>query len=74
MKFKSLITTTLALGVLASTGANLILTEASAAAKKQIDKSHQVHYIMDIPKKYRFPYTITVNGTSQRKHFIKLNI
>ncbi|CAA4006438.1 cell surface protein [Staphylococcus aureus] len=33
MKFKSLITTTLALGVLASTGANFNNNEASAAAK-----------------------------------------
>ena len=51
MKFKSLITTTLALGVIASTGANFNTNEASAAAK-QIDKSSS-SYTMDILK-YRF--------------------
>ncbi|HEI7352995.1 TPA: extracellular adherence protein Eap/Map [Staphylococcus aureus] len=62
MKFKSLITTTLALGFIASTGANFNTSEASAAAK-QIDKSssslHHGH------SKIQIPYTITVNGTSQ---------
>ncbi|HDE8850066.1 extracellular adherence protein Eap/Map [Staphylococcus aureus] len=62
MKFKSLITTTLALGVIASTGANFNTNEASAAAK-QLDKSssslHHGH------SKIQVPYTITVNGTSQ---------
>ncbi|WP_354316239.1 extracellular adherence protein Eap/Map [Staphylococcus aureus] len=62
MKFKSLITTTLALGVLASTGANFNNNEASAAAKP-LDKSsstlHHGHSNIQIP------YTITVNGTSQ---------
>ncbi|HCD1988663.1 TPA: extracellular adherence protein Eap/Map [Staphylococcus aureus] len=62
MKFKSLITTTLALGVIASTGANFNTNEASAAAK-QLDKSsstlHHGHSNIQIP------YTITVNGTSQ---------
>ncbi|CAA4032805.1 cell surface protein [Staphylococcus aureus] len=48
MKFKSLITTTLALGVLASTGANFNNNEASAAAKP-LD-NHQVRYTMDILK------------------------
>ncbi|MDI1921746.1 MAP domain-containing protein [Staphylococcus aureus] len=62
MKFKSLITTTLALGVIASTGANFNTNEASAAAKP-LDKSsstlHHGHSNIQIP------YTITVNGTSQ---------
>ncbi|WP_354315952.1 extracellular adherence protein Eap/Map [Staphylococcus aureus] len=62
MKFKSLITTTLALGVLASTGANFNTNEASAAAKP-LDKSsstlHHGHSNIQIP------YAITVNGTSQ---------
>ncbi|WP_338020016.1 extracellular adherence protein Eap/Map [Staphylococcus aureus] len=62
MKFKSLITTTLALGVIASTGANFNTNEASAAAKP-LDKSsstlHRGHSNIQIP------YTITVNGTSQ---------
>ncbi|MEN0212290.1 extracellular adherence protein Eap/Map [Staphylococcus aureus] len=62
MKFKSLITTTLALGVLASTGANFNTNEASAAAK-QIDKSSSsLHHGYS---KIQIPYTITVNGTSQ---------
>ncbi|HFG0398591.1 TPA: extracellular adherence protein Eap/Map [Staphylococcus aureus] len=62
MKFKSLITTTLALGVLASTGANFTTNEASAAAK-QIDKSSSsLHHGYS---KIQIPYTITVNGTSQ---------
>ncbi|MGL3953306.1 extracellular adherence protein Eap/Map, partial [Staphylococcus aureus] len=62
MKFKSLITTTLALGVIASTGANFNTNEASAAVKP-LDKSsstlHHGHSNIQIP------YTITVNGTSQ---------
>ncbi|EOB7159444.1 extracellular adherence protein Eap/Map [Staphylococcus aureus] len=62
MKIKSLITTTLALGVIASTGANFNTNEASAAAKP-LDKSsstlHHGHSNIQIP------YTITVNGTSQ---------
>ncbi len=62
MKFKSLITTTLALGVIASTGANFNTNEASAAAKP-LDKSsstlHHGHSNIQIP------YTNTVNGTSQ---------
>ncbi|MFB2156679.1 extracellular adherence protein Eap/Map [Staphylococcus aureus] len=62
MKFKSLITTTLALGVIASTGANFNTNEASAAAKP-LDKSsstlHHGHSNIQIP------YTITVNGKSQ---------
>ncbi|WP_437271244.1 extracellular adherence protein Eap/Map [Staphylococcus aureus] len=62
MKFKSLITTILALGVIASTGANFNTNEASAAAKP-LDKSsstlHHGHSNIQIP------YTITVNGTSQ---------
>ncbi|HEI8641989.1 TPA: extracellular adherence protein Eap/Map [Staphylococcus aureus] len=62
MKFKSLITTTLALGVIASTGANFNTNEASAAAK-QIDKSSSsLHHGYS---KIQIPYTITVNGTSQ---------
>ncbi|WP_410530230.1 extracellular adherence protein Eap/Map [Staphylococcus aureus] len=62
MKFKSLITTTLALGVLASTGANFNTNEASAAAK-QIDKSSSsLHHGYS---KVHVPYAITVNGTSQ---------
>ncbi|HHV8920842.1 TPA: extracellular adherence protein Eap/Map [Staphylococcus aureus] len=62
MKFKSLITTTLALGFIASTGANFNTNEASAAAK-QIDKSSSsLHYGHS---KIQIPYTITVNGTSQ---------
>ncbi len=62
MKFKSLITTTIALGVIASTGANFNTNEAAAAAKP-LDKSsstlHHGHSNIQIP------YTITVNGTSQ---------
>ncbi|HCX9571664.1 TPA: extracellular adherence protein Eap/Map, partial [Staphylococcus aureus] len=59
---KSLITTTLALGVIASTGANFNTNEASAAAK-QIDKSSSsLHHGYS---KIQIPYTITVNGTSQ---------
>ncbi|QER21898.1 MAP domain-containing protein, partial [Staphylococcus aureus] len=54
--------TTLALGVIASTGANFNTNEASAAAKP-LDKSsstlHHGHSNIQIP------YTITVNGTSQ---------
>ncbi len=62
MKFKSLITTTLALGVIASTGANFNTNEASAAAK-QIDKSSSsLHHGYS---KIQIPYTITVNGISQ---------
>ncbi|HDK3150924.1 TPA: extracellular adherence protein Eap/Map [Staphylococcus aureus] len=62
MKFKSLITTTLALGVLASTGANFNNNEASAAAKP-LDKSlSSLHHGYS---KVHVPYAITVNGTSQ---------
>ncbi|MFA1372574.1 protein map, partial [Staphylococcus aureus] len=54
MKFKSLITTTLALGVIASTGANFNTNEASAAAK-QIDKSSSsLHHGYS---KIQIPYT-----------------
>ena len=61
MKFKSLITTTLALGVLASTGANFNNNEASAAAA--LDKSSSsLHHGYS---KVHVPYAITVNGTSQ---------
>ncbi len=62
MKFKSLITTTLALGVLASTGANFNNNEASAAAKPLDKSSSSLHHGYS---KVRVPYAITVNGTSQ---------
>ncbi|HCY7688811.1 TPA: extracellular adherence protein Eap/Map [Staphylococcus aureus] len=62
MKFKSLITTTLALGVLASTGANFNINEASAAAKPLDKSSSTLHHGHS---KIQVPYTITVNGTSQ---------
>ncbi|WP_078152189.1 extracellular adherence protein Eap/Map [Staphylococcus aureus] len=62
MKFKSLITTTLALGVLASTGANFNNNEASAAAKPLDKSSSSLHHGYS---KVQVPYTITVNGTSQ---------
>ncbi|HDZ5804650.1 TPA: extracellular adherence protein Eap/Map [Staphylococcus aureus] len=62
MKFKSLITTTLALGVLASTGANFNNNEASAAAKPLDKSSSSLHHGYS---KVHFPYAITVNGTSQ---------
>ncbi|HHO5062527.1 TPA: extracellular adherence protein Eap/Map [Staphylococcus aureus] len=62
MKFKSLITTTLALGVLASTGANFNNNEASAAAKPLDKSSSSVHHGYS---KVHIPYTITVNGASQ---------
>ncbi|HCZ2601397.1 TPA: MAP domain-containing protein, partial [Staphylococcus aureus] len=61
MKFKSLITTTLALGVLASTGANFNTNEASAAAKQLDKSSSSLHHGYS---KINVPYTITVNGTS----------
>ncbi|CPP35176.1 MHC class II analog (pseudogene) [Staphylococcus aureus] len=62
MKFKSLITTTLALGVLASTGANFNTNEASAAAKPLDKSSSTLHHGHS---KIQVQYTITVNGTSQ---------
>ncbi|HDK9621542.1 extracellular adherence protein Eap/Map [Staphylococcus aureus] len=62
MKFKSLITTTLALGVLASTGANFNNNEASAAAKTLDKSSSSLHHGYS---KVHVPYAITVNGTSQ---------
>ncbi|HEJ8161251.1 TPA: extracellular adherence protein Eap/Map [Staphylococcus aureus] len=62
MKFKSLITTTLALGVLASTGANFNNNEASAAAKPLDKSSSLLHHGYS---KVHVPYAITVNGTSQ---------
>ncbi|CXQ58785.1 extracellular adherence protein Eap/Map [Staphylococcus aureus] len=62
MKFKSLITTTLALGVLASTGANFNTNETSAAAKPLDKSSSTLHHGHS---KIQVPYTITVNGTSQ---------
>lgn len=62
MKFKSLITTTLALGVLASTGANFNNNEASAAAKPLDKSSSSLHHRYS---KVHVPYAITVNGTSQ---------
>ncbi|HDZ3290410.1 TPA: extracellular adherence protein Eap/Map [Staphylococcus aureus] len=62
MKFKSLITTTLALGVLASTGANFNNNEASAAAKPLDKSSSSIHHGYS---KVHVPYAITVNGTSQ---------
>ncbi|MBO8572942.1 extracellular adherence protein Eap/Map [Staphylococcus aureus] len=62
MKFKSLITTTLALGVIASTGANFNNNEASAAAKPLDKSSSSLHHGYS---KVHVPYTITVNGTSQ---------
>ncbi|HCV0140485.1 TPA: extracellular adherence protein Eap/Map [Staphylococcus aureus] len=62
MKFKSLITTTLALGVLASTGANFNNNEASAAAKPLDKSSSSLHHVYS---KVHVPYAITVNGTSQ---------
>ncbi|PZI98538.1 MAP domain-containing protein [Staphylococcus aureus] len=62
MKFKSLITKTLALGVLASTGANFNTNEASAAAKPLDKSSSTLHHGHS---KIQVPYTITVNGTSQ---------
>ncbi|MBD3473769.1 MAP domain-containing protein [Staphylococcus aureus] len=62
MKFKSLITTTLALGVLASTGANFNNNEASAAAKSLDKSSSSLHHGYS---KVHVPYAITVNGTSQ---------
>ncbi|HCY8443836.1 TPA: extracellular adherence protein Eap/Map [Staphylococcus aureus] len=62
MKFKSLITTILALGVLASTGANFNTNEASAAAKPLDKSSSTLHHGHS---KIQVPYTITVNGTSQ---------
>nr|CAB50920.1 map-7 protein [Staphylococcus aureus] len=62
MKFHGSRATTLALGVIASTGANFNTNEASAAAK-QIDKSSSsLHHGYS---KIQIPYTITVNGTSQ---------
>ncbi|MBE5667044.1 extracellular adherence protein Eap/Map [Staphylococcus sp. SS251] len=61
MKFKSLITTTLALGVIASTGANFNTNEASAAAKQLDKSSSSLHHGYS---KINVPYTITVNGTS----------
>ncbi|HDC2864424.1 TPA: extracellular adherence protein Eap/Map, partial [Staphylococcus aureus] len=61
-KFKSLITTTLALGVLASTGANFNNNEASAAAKPLDKSSSSLHHGYS---KVHVPYAITVNGTSQ---------
>ncbi|HCU9216933.1 extracellular adherence protein Eap/Map [Staphylococcus aureus] len=62
MKFKSLITTTLALGVLPSTGANFNNNEASAAAKPLDKSSSSLHHGYS---KVHVPYAITVNGTSQ---------
>ncbi|PZH53353.1 extracellular adherence protein Eap/Map [Staphylococcus aureus] len=62
MKFKSLITTTLALGVIASTGANFNTNEASAAAKPLDKSSSSLHHGHS---NIQIPYTITVNGTSQ---------
>ncbi len=62
MKFKSLITTTLALGVLASTGANFNNNEASAAVKPLDKSSSSLHHGYS---KVHVPYAITVNGTSQ---------
>ncbi|MGF2896549.1 extracellular adherence protein Eap/Map [Staphylococcus aureus] len=62
MKFKSLITTTLALGVIASTGANFNNNEASAAAKPLDKSSSSLHHGYS---KVHVPYAITVNGTSQ---------
>ncbi|HCD8058633.1 TPA: extracellular adherence protein Eap/Map [Staphylococcus aureus] len=62
MKFKSLITTTLALGVLASTGANFNNNEASATAKPLDKSSSSLHHGYS---KVHVPYAITVNGTSQ---------
>ncbi|HHD6503351.1 TPA: extracellular adherence protein Eap/Map [Staphylococcus aureus] len=62
MKFKSLITTTLALGVLASTGAKFNNNEASAAAKPLDKSSSSLHHGYS---KVHVPYAITVNGTSQ---------
>ncbi|HDT6273141.1 TPA: extracellular adherence protein Eap/Map [Staphylococcus aureus] len=62
MKFNSLITTTLALGVLASTGANFNNNEASAAAKPLDKSSSSLHHGYS---KVHVPYAITVNGTSQ---------
>ncbi|HDE5753351.1 TPA: extracellular adherence protein Eap/Map [Staphylococcus aureus] len=62
MKFKSLITTTLALGVLASTGTNFNNNEASAAAKPLDKSSSSLHHGYS---KVHVPYAITVNGTSQ---------
>ncbi|KEK31271.1 protein map [Staphylococcus aureus Lyso 1 2010] len=62
MKFKSLITTTLALGVLASTGANFNNNEASAAAKPLDKSSSSLHHGYS---KVHVPYAIPVNGTSQ---------
>ncbi|HGZ4776250.1 TPA: extracellular adherence protein Eap/Map [Staphylococcus aureus] len=62
MKFKSLITTILALGVLASTGANFNNNEASAAAKPLDKSSSSLHHGYS---KVHVPYAITVNGTSQ---------
>ncbi|HDP4689000.1 TPA: extracellular adherence protein Eap/Map [Staphylococcus aureus] len=62
MKFKSLITTTLALGVLVSTGANFNNNEASAAAKPLDKSSSSLHHGYS---KVHVPYAITVNGTSQ---------
>ncbi|MCS5347843.1 MAP domain-containing protein [Staphylococcus aureus] len=61
MKFKSLITTTLALGVIASTGANFNTNEASAAAKQLDKSSSSLHHGYS---KINVPYSITVNGTS----------
>ncbi|MBE5673321.1 extracellular adherence protein Eap/Map [Staphylococcus sp. SS35] len=61
MKFKSLITTTLALGVIASTGANFNTNEASAATKQLDKSSSSLHHGYS---KINVPYTITVNGTS----------
>ncbi|CAA4060771.1 MHC class II analog (pseudogene) [Staphylococcus aureus] len=62
MKFKSLITTTLALGVLASTGENFNNNEASAAAKPLDKSSSSLHHGYS---KVHVPYAITLNGTSQ---------
>ncbi|HDG2997116.1 TPA: protein map, partial [Staphylococcus aureus] len=55
MKFKSLITTTLALGVLASTGANFNNNEASAAAKPLDKSSSSLHHGYS---KVHVPYAI----------------
>ncbi|CCE59620.1 protein MAP (pseudogene) [Staphylococcus argenteus] len=56
MKFKSIITSTLALGVLATTGATFINNEASASKQQSHSTYHKSH------AKSQVQYTITLNG------------
>ncbi|HHC8672937.1 TPA: MAP domain-containing protein [Staphylococcus aureus] len=62
MKFKSLITTTVAIGILASTGANFNQGHANTSSKVPT-ASHQ----SNINKNYNILYNIDVDGTSLYK-------